>query len=133
MLKPWGIHYIGNVYKCKPSAIRSAPLIYDFTKTLVNKIDMKAYGEPQIIHFGSGNKAGYTLVQLIETSNICAHFTEEDNGMYLDVFSCKEFDYKVVEQVVNDYFDPENIDGYMFERKVKPMLEAYKRPGQDKP
>jgi S-adenosylmethionine/arginine decarboxylase-like enzyme len=66
---------------------------------------MVAYGEPQIVRFGSGNKQGYTLVQLIETSNICAHFVEENNSMYLDVFSCKDFDPAVVKQTVEDYFD----------------------------
>jgi S-adenosylmethionine decarboxylase len=92
---------------------------------------MKAYGEPQIVHFGSGNKAGYTLVQLIETSNICAHFTEEDDGMYLDVFSCKEFDYKDVEKVVKEYFEPKNIDGYVFHRQARAEMDHYR--GQDKP
>jgi S-adenosylmethionine/arginine decarboxylase-like enzyme len=67
---------------------------------------MVAYGEPQIVHFGTGNKAGYTLVQLIETSNICGHFVEETNDMYLDVFSCKDFDPEVVKRVVSNYFHP---------------------------
>jgi S-adenosylmethionine/arginine decarboxylase-like enzyme len=65
---------------------------------------MVAYGEPQIVNFGSGNKAGYTLVQLIETSNICAHFVNEDNTMYLDVFSCKEYDDQIVINLVRKYF-----------------------------
>jgi S-adenosylmethionine/arginine decarboxylase-like enzyme len=52
---------------------------------------MVPYGEPQVVHFGSGDKSGFTLVQLIETSNITAHFCEETDDMYLDVFSCKPF------------------------------------------
>jgi len=67
---------------------------------------MVPYGEPQIVRFGSGNKAGYTLVQLIETSNITAHFCEETNDMYLDVFSCKPFNPTDVEEVVNEHFRP---------------------------
>ena len=67
---------------------------------------MVPLGEPLIHHFGSGNKAGYTLVQLIETSNITAHFCEETNDMYLDVFSCKPFDPSVVEGVVYQHFGP---------------------------
>jgi S-adenosylmethionine/arginine decarboxylase-like enzyme len=67
---------------------------------------MVAYGAPQVVHFGSGDKSGYTLVQLIETSNITAHFCEESNDMYLDVFSCKPFNPKDVEAVVNLYFSP---------------------------
>jgi S-adenosylmethionine decarboxylase len=70
---------------------------------------MVAYGEPQIVDFGSGNKAGYTLVQLIETSNICAHFVNENDTMYLDVFSCKPFDDKVVIALVKEYFGATSI------------------------
>jgi S-adenosylmethionine/arginine decarboxylase-like enzyme len=36
--------------------------------------------------------SGYSLVQLIETSSIVAHFSEGTNKVYLNVFSCKEFD-----------------------------------------
>ena len=70
---------------------------------------MKAYGPPQIVHFGEGGKAGYTLVQLIETSNIMAHFVEETNDAYVDVFSCKEFRKEDVEAVLRKYFGPEHI------------------------
>jgi S-adenosylmethionine/arginine decarboxylase-like enzyme len=56
--------------------------------------------------FGTGNKKGYTLVQLIETSNITAHFVEETNDVYIDVFSCKPFNKKDVDRVVLDFFGP---------------------------
>jgi S-adenosylmethionine/arginine decarboxylase-like enzyme len=85
-------------------------VIEKFTNTLVKDIDMVAYGKPQIIMFGSGNKKGYTLVQLIETSNICAHFVEETDDMYLDVFSCKDFDPDQVKKIVKSFFDPQFID-----------------------
>jgi S-adenosylmethionine/arginine decarboxylase-like enzyme len=65
---------------------------------------MVPFGPPQVHHFGSGNKAGYTLVQLIETSNITAHFVEETNDMYLDVFSCKPFQSDVVSETVREFF-----------------------------
>lgn len=101
----WGYHLMLDCSFCDPYAIRDRDVIYAFTKQLVKEINMVAYGEPQIVKFGSGNKAGYTLVQLIETSNICAHFVDEDNTMYLDVFSCKEFDADVVESIVKSYFE----------------------------
>lgn len=101
----WGYHLMLDCSFCDPYAIRDRDVIYAFTKQLVKEINMVAYGEPQIVKFGTGNKAGYTLVQLIETSNICAHFVDEDNTMYLDVFSCKEFDPDVVENIVKSYFE----------------------------
>ena len=105
----WGQHLVMDIARCNPSRIRSSKNIYMFTKELVKRIDMVAYGEPQIVMFGTGNKKGYTLVQLIETSNICAHFVEETNDMYLDVFSCKPFNPLVVRATVAEYFHPDDI------------------------
>ena len=105
----WGYHLMLDCSGCSHAAITSEGVIYNFTKKLVKDIDMVAYGEPQIVNFGSGNKAGYTLVQLIETSNICAHFVNENDTMYLDVFSCKPYDEQVVEDLVVAYFGATSI------------------------
>jgi S-adenosylmethionine/arginine decarboxylase-like enzyme len=115
----WGFHLCLDIARCKPSAIRCKVNIENFTKQLVRDIDMVAYGSPQIVHFGTGNKAGYTLVQLIETSNICAHFCEENNAVYIDVFSCKPYDIKVVEEVVKKYFEPETLKKTYIERDAE--------------
>ena len=102
----WGYHLILDCSRCIPLRIRNKNNIITFAKHLVKKIDMVPFGEPQVQHFGTGNKAGYTLVQLIETSNITAHFVEETNDIYLDVFSCKPFEPNDVETVVNEFFAP---------------------------
>jgi S-adenosylmethionine/arginine decarboxylase-like enzyme len=95
-----------NAGRCCPKAVRSSAAITTFSNDLVKRIDMIPYGSPQVQHFGEGNKAGYTLVQLIQTSNITAHFVEETNDIYLDVFSCKKFDPKVVEKCLSEHFKP---------------------------
>ena len=96
----WGYHTLMDCSGCSAAAISSETVIYNFMKNLVRDIDMVAYGEPQIVRFGSGDKFGITAVQLIETSSITIHFVEENNTMYLDVFSCKEYDPAVVENLV---------------------------------
>ena len=114
----WGYHLILDCGSCNRVSIRSAEIINRFAKQLVKNIDMVAFGDPIVVHFGSGNKAGYTLVQLIETSNICCHFVEETNDMYLDVFSCKPFQPTVVENLVNLYFSPEKINKIFLNRQA---------------
>lgn len=118
----WGYHLILNARKCIPMSIRKADNIHAFTKKLVKDIDMVAYGEPQIVMFGTGNKKGYTLVQLIETSNICAHFVEETNDMYLDVFSCKTFDPYVVKKAVEHHFQPSHMKDLMLIRDARESI-----------
>jgi S-adenosylmethionine/arginine decarboxylase-like enzyme len=114
----WGYHLALDIGKCYSPSIRCTKHITAFTKTLVKEIDMKAYGEPLIVHFGEGNKSGYTLIQLIETSNIAGHFCEETDDLYLDVFSCKEFDKEVVKKVVNQYFMPLAMKEHYMERQA---------------
>ena len=105
----WGKHLILTARRCHPLSIRCATNIEAFSKSLVQNIDMVAYGPPQIVLFGEGDKRGYTLVQLIETSNIIAHFVEATDDIHLDVFSCKDFNPKTVEHEVRRYFFPEDI------------------------
>lgn len=118
MAAKWGYMLSLDIARCKPALIRSKPVIYKFAKTLVKEIDMKAYGEPQIVHFGEGNKAGYTLVQLIETSNIMAHFCEEDNAAFIDIFSCKPYDIDTAIRVAQDHFSPELMKKHYIERSI---------------
>jgi S-adenosylmethionine/arginine decarboxylase-like enzyme len=104
----WGFHLAVDALGPKLDSIASAETITAWVKDLVKRIDMIAYGEPNVVRFGTGNKAGITCVQLIETSNICVHFVEDDGAgntsFYLDVFSCKPFDNDVVLQCCEDYF-----------------------------
>jgi S-adenosylmethionine/arginine decarboxylase-like enzyme len=89
------------------TGIYSKENIYNFIKDLVPRIDMLAHGEPIIEHLLPGDpKQGYSLMQLITTSNICAHFMELDGTAYFDIFSCKSFDIELAKAVVTEYFAP---------------------------
>lgn len=118
-IESWGLHLTIDAANCNPKAIRSRSTIDKFTRELVRTIDMKAFGEPQIVMFGDGNKKGYTLVQLIETSNICAHFCEENNTLYFDLFSCKYFSKDVVKQLLYNYFQPVKMTTMMRRRDAE--------------
>ena len=114
----WGYHLILDCRACDQDKIRSAENISNFAKELVKRIDMVAYGEPQVVHFGKDDKCGYTLVQLIETSNICAHFCEDTGDAYFDVFSCKEYDIETVIATVEEFFEPERIRPFYLTRQA---------------
>ena len=89
----WGIQTCLDIYNCDPLRIRSKRRIHDFVIELCDLIKMKRFGEPQIVHFGEDERvSGYSLVQLIETSLISAHFANQSNSVYLDIFSCKFYE-----------------------------------------
>jgi len=84
--------------------------IYNFSKELVTRIDMIAHGEPIIEFLLPGDpKQGYSLMQLITTSNICGHFMELDGTAYFDIFSCKTFDIDKAKTVVEEFFKPKRM------------------------
>ena len=105
----WGYHLILDCGSGNIAAVTDAEHISAFAKELVRRIDMTAYGDPQIIHFGEGDLGGLTLIQLIETSNICAHFIDHNGDFYMDVFSCKPYDIKIVEDTVREFFAPKTM------------------------
>lgn len=82
-----------------------------WVKDLVERIQMVPYGEPQILHFGHNERhlEGWTVIQLIETSNIIAHFNDHTGEGYIDVFSCKPYDIDVALGTVREYFAPKTI------------------------
>ena len=113
----WGYHLVLDCYAGDKDLVTSGTNIAAFAKALVKRIHMKAYGEPQVIHFGEDDKLGYTLVQLIETSNIVAHFCDDTGNFYLDVFSCKPYENAVVIELVKQFFNPKNITERYLERE----------------
>lgn len=102
----WGIASSIDIYNCDPAKIRDAELIKRFVVELCDLIEMKRFGETQVVHFGEDEKvAGFSMVQLIETSLISAHFANLTNTAYLDVFSCKAYDPEVVRNFAQTFFN----------------------------
>lgn len=101
----WGIASSIDIYDCNPQTIRDAGKIKQFVKELCELIEMKRFGETQVVHFGEEERvAGFSMVQLIETSLISAHFANLTNTVYLDVFSCKAYDLEVVKKFAQKFF-----------------------------
>lgn len=107
----WGRHLVLDCSACDPEAVCDADAIRWFCKDLVASIGMVAYGEPVLEHFATHlpEAAGYSLVQLIETSAVTGHFCDLSGDAYLDVFSCKDFDPVVAVGVVERHFHPKHV------------------------
>jgi len=107
---PWGMLSCIDLYDCDPQMIRSAEAIKKFVAELCDLIKMKRFGETQVVHFGEEERvAGFSMTQLIETSLISAHFANQSNTTYLDVFSCKAYDPEVVAQFAKTFFKAKRV------------------------
>ena len=109
-----------NLYDCNLETISSGEKIKEFVITLCDEvIMMKRYGEPLIPHFGHDNPitSGYSLVQLIETSSVTAHFSEFKKSVYLNIFSCAWFDAKKTEEFCKTFFGAGRVESHLLKRE----------------
>lgn len=119
----WGWMLSLDMSRCCKKAIDNPVVIKAFTQHLIRDIDMIAYGPTHLMKFGSGNKSGYSMFQMIETSNISAHFCDESGDSYIDIFSCKPYDKEVVKKLAVEYFNPKVIKEHYIERQAPDFVE----------
>ncbi len=122
-MKVYGYSVGMSVTGCNPQTF-TRDSIREFFRVLCKAIDM----EPEDLHFWDyeGDKSGYeqapahlrgiSAVQFIKTSTIIVHALDELQAVFIDLFSCKEFDYEVVEDLIAQHFQGEIVAVDTFER-----------------
>lgn len=101
----WGLVTAIDLSDCNPEILRDRDAIYNYTVEVCNRLGVKRFGEPIIVHFGADEKvAGYSLVQLIETSLVSGHFANLTNRIYLDIFSCAYYNPNEMIEFSKEFF-----------------------------
>lgn len=114
---PWGLLTSLDIYDCNPKIIRDADEIRRYVVELCDLIGMRRFGPCQVVHFGEDERvAGYSMIQLIETSLISGHFANLTNAAYLDIFSCKLYDPQEVAQFSKDFFQGKSMEIHVTRR-----------------
>src|SRR3989344_8413533 len=102
----WGMHSAIDLHECDGATIRDADAVKRFVYELCERIGMRRFGECTVVDFGDDPKVtGFSVFQLIETSNISCHVANQTNAMYWDIFSCKYYDPYVVAEFAKEYFE----------------------------
>jgi len=106
MKKKFGYELILNIEGCDRGIITSRLKLKKYVDSLCELIKMKKYGKILLPYFGERSEytKGYSLVQLIETSSITAHFSDYWGTAYINIFSCKSFDAKSAKKFTKEYF-----------------------------
>lgn len=114
----FGMELVLDLFECNPETIRSREDLQRFTRELCELIDMKTYGDMFAERFGlnEAKTAGYSIVQLIETSSITGHFSEQWNSAYINIFSCKPFDQKTAADFTKKFFGAKTIKSTILTR-----------------
>ena len=98
----WGISTHIDLYDCEPSTVKDKELIKLSVKELGKIIEANLYGETILAYFGATPDVyGYSMLQLIDSSNMAAHYVEKTNHVFFEMFSCKPYDpEKVVDYLM---------------------------------
>jgi S-adenosylmethionine/arginine decarboxylase-like enzyme len=114
----WGVSSCINLYECDLALMQNAEAIRVFVVQLCDLIKMKRYGETQVVFFGEDPRVnGFSMTQLIETSLISAHFADNSQAIYLDIFSCAPYDAEEAAQFAADYFKAKTHNVHVVPRK----------------
>lgn len=101
---PWGKSVSINLFGCKKSILRDPEAIKVFIKRVIKIIHMVPHGPTHIERFGIGELAGYSAMQFIETSSITVHCDEVCNRVFIDIFSCKDFNADKAKKFSSKYY-----------------------------
>ena len=119
-MKNYGKELILDLHDCDP-AMFTRKSIRKFLKTLVKQLDMHAEtihwwdykGYPEEYKKAPDHLKGTSVIQFIRTSNITIHTLDVMKRMYINIFSCKDFDEKHAERLTRSWFE-----GRVVQRKV---------------
>ena len=125
--KTFGYSLHLNLYNCigsreifhKPGYDKDngALVLKIFIDYICNLIDVKPVYEPLVKYYGDYKEnQGYSYVQLINASNIVIHTVSSTKSVYIDVWSCKQFDVDKVRSYAKFYFLPEEMNYDFLER-----------------
>ena len=119
-MKSFGYHLILDCKKCNKIKIKSEENIRNFIDELLFLTKMKKWGNLIVQNLQEGPKhlIGYSVVQLIHTSSIVCHFCNNSGDLYIDFFSCKNFDINTVIECVNKYFLPKKVKSNFINRNT---------------
>ena len=118
LVNAWGLAAGIDLHGCNPETIRDAEKIKQFVVELCDRIGMKRFGECTVVNFGEDERvAGFSMSQFIETSMISAHFANQTNTAYLDVFSCKYYNPYVAADFAKEFFSASDYELHYTLRK----------------
>jgi hypothetical protein len=108
--KPYGLELLPDLKGCDLSDLSPEKLRDDFVPPC-DLIQMTRHGEPVFWEDRSGQPhlQGISAVQFIETSNAVCHALPLLQAVYLNTFSCREFDTEAAKRFSAEFWGAESI------------------------
>ena len=122
-MKIYGKELILDLHNCDHSTFTRGS-IENYFKKLCDLIDMERcelywwddYSVPLEEQETEPHMKGTSAIQFISTSNITIHTLDLLENVYLNIFSCKDFDTNVVIKFSEDWFKGKTVNSQVIER-----------------
>jgi S-adenosylmethionine decarboxylase len=128
--EPWGYQLIIDCFGCEESVCCDLDRGYEFLDKICVHLHMTKQTQPYIFKTCETTfpgKPGYSgWVPIIE-SGIQIHTSANNRFISVDVYSCKKFDVKDVEDFVKSWFHPRVVETAMFHRGADLLNRSFGR------
>jgi len=121
----FGYHMTLDFYGCPLERLTDMSLCYRILDELPDILEMKKLSPPFVIDAGSneadggkdpGGISGYIV---IAESHISVHTFAKRGFVSMDVYSCKEFNYKTAEDFLTEIFNPQDKEIHTIDRGTR--------------
>ena len=120
---PYGKELILDIHGCDPATFNRKH-IRGYFKHLCQMIEMERcklcwwddYGVPEQEQETEAHLKGTTAVQFIKTSNIVIHTLELLESVYVNIFSCQDFDADAATKFTAEWFRGEIVNSNLLQR-----------------
>ena len=127
----FGPHLMLDLHKCDRDKLTNFDLIYQLLKDMPAKIGMTRISEPKLMWYKDkwAQTAGLTGFVILAESHVSIHTFPDDDFVFLDIFSCRNFDHEATKRYLIDFFESKSPKTHL----VKRGKEFSKRPVIEKP
>ncbi|RMH68562.1 MAG: adenosylmethionine decarboxylase [Gemmatimonadetes bacterium] len=106
----FGPHLMLDLNGCNPEKLKDFDLIFDILNELPDKIGMTKITQPYVFKYSGlvPEDKGITGFVVIAESHISIHTFQEKDYVFIDLFSCKDFDYEYAKEYLINVFESKN-------------------------
>ncbi|MEK7146741.1 MAG: adenosylmethionine decarboxylase [Patescibacteria group bacterium] len=102
-----GKHLLAEITCLNSKNLENTAFIKKFFNNIIDELNLTLIAPPKLFKFPppGGGITGYCV---ISESHIAIHTWPEKNYFSFDIFSCRNFDEKIIERILNESFQIKN-------------------------
>lgn len=114
----FGPHITLDLKGCPKDILSNYQLHFDYLKNIPELIQMTPITQPYVFPYEGlvPEDKGITGIVIIAESHISVHSFEDKGYCFIDIFSCKPFDYERAIELTKEIFQPQDFEVNVVER-----------------